>query len=140
MFSGYAPLSVRLVELFEKPQGWGTFEEVSGCEGVWCNDIILTAPTGYQGTTRPTSIRPVSTSLKSSGKETYVCNCLSYDNYDLPLILSFFIASRASHGGPPPHSACVLPGRLFVRRDLCSQVPLANGGRWVPLMWRIVSL
>ncbi|XP_064392951.1 vacuolar protein sorting-associated protein 33A-like isoform X2 [Halichondria panicea] len=29
VFSGYAPLSVRLVELFEKPQGWGTFEEVT---------------------------------------------------------------------------------------------------------------
>ena len=29
VFSGYAPLSVRLVELLEKPNGWAAFEEVS---------------------------------------------------------------------------------------------------------------
>ena len=29
VFSGYAPLSVRLVELLEKPNGLATFEEVT---------------------------------------------------------------------------------------------------------------
>ena len=29
VFSGYAPLSIRLMEiLFERPNGWNTFEEV----------------------------------------------------------------------------------------------------------------
>ncbi len=33
VFSGYAPLSVRLVELLDKPNGPATFEEVScGCQ------------------------------------------------------------------------------------------------------------
>ena len=31
VFTGYAPLSIRLIELFEKPQGWGAFEEVCEC-------------------------------------------------------------------------------------------------------------
>ena len=31
MFTGYAPLSIRLIELFERPQGWGVFEEVCVC-------------------------------------------------------------------------------------------------------------
>lgn len=31
VFSGYAPLSVRLLELLDKPNGWAQFEEVSVC-------------------------------------------------------------------------------------------------------------
>lgn len=52
VFSGYAPLSVRLLELLDKPNGWTQFEEVSVYQAPLQHDVYVCCSTSLLQFTR----------------------------------------------------------------------------------------